>query len=77
MGKIIRFIIRTGKRGKITAGCRDYMEELKDQFSGLIQNYEDDSADVREVDTLTEALDAGRCAMRWSVKLLRKEVIIY
>ena len=36
----------------------DYMEELKDQFSDLIQEYEDDGADVRKVDTLTEALDA-------------------
>mgnify|MGYP000109759663 FL=1 len=34
------------------------MEELKDQFSYLIQEYEDDGADVRKVDTLTEALDA-------------------
>ena len=33
-------------------------EKLKDQFSDLIQEYEDDGADVRKVDTLTEALDA-------------------
>ena len=34
------------------------MEELKNQFSELIQEYEDDGVDARKVDTLTEALDA-------------------
>ena len=48
------------------------MEELKDQFSDLIQEYEDDGADVRKVDTLTELWTRWKMHMRWSVKLLRK-----
>ena len=57
MGKIINLSAVLEKEEKLQQVV-DYMEELKDQFSDLIQEYEDDGADVREVDTLTEALDA-------------------
>ena len=68
MGKIINLSAVLEKEEKLQQVV-DYMEELKDQFSDLIQEYEDDGADVRKVDTLTEAL---KMHMRWSVKLLRK-----
>jgi len=57
MGKIINLSAVLEKEEKLQQVV-DYMEELKDQFSYLIQEYEDDGADVRKVDTLTEALDA-------------------
>ena len=57
MGKIINLSAVLEKEEKLQQVV-DYMEELKDQFSDLIQEYEDDAADVRKVDTLTEALDA-------------------
>ena len=58
MGKIINLSAVLEKEEKLQQVV-DYMEELKDQFSDLIQEYEDDGADVRKVDTLTEALDAS------------------
>ena len=57
MGKIINLSSVLEKEEKLQQVV-DYMEELKDQFSDLIQEYEDDGADVRKVDTLTEALGA-------------------
>ena len=57
MGKIINLSSVLEKEEKLQQVV-DYMEELKDQFSDLIQEYEDDGADVRKVDTLTESLDA-------------------
>ena len=57
MGKIINLSAVLEKEEKLQQVV-DYMEELKDQFSDLIQEYEDDGADVRKVDTLTEDLDA-------------------
>ena len=57
MGKIINLSSVLEKEEKLQQVV-DYMEELKDQFSDLIQEYEDDGADVRKVYTLTEALDA-------------------
>ena len=57
MGKIINLSAVLEKEEKLQQVV-DYMEELKDQFSDLIQEYEDDGADVRKVDTLTEAQDA-------------------
>lgn len=57
MGKIINLSSVLEKEEKLQQVV-DYMEELKDQFSDLIQEYEDDGADVRKVDTLNEALDA-------------------
>lgn len=57
MGKIINLSSVLEKEEKLQQVV-EYMEELKDQFSDLIQEYEDDGADVRKVDTLIEALDA-------------------
>ena len=57
MGKIINLSSVLEKEEKLQQVV-DYMEELKDQFSDLIQEYEDDGVDARKVDTLTEALDA-------------------
>ena len=57
MGKIINLSAVLEKEEKLQQVV-DYMEELKDQFSYLIQEYEDDGADAEKVDTLTEALDA-------------------
>ena len=57
MGKIINLSSVLEKEEKLQQVV-EYMEELKDQFSDLIQEYEDDGADVSKVDTLTEALDA-------------------
>ena len=57
MGKIINLSAVLEKEEKLQQVV-DYMEELTDQFSYLIQEYEDDCADVRKVDTLTYALDA-------------------
>ena len=57
MGKIIDLSSVLEKEEKLQQ-VADYMEELKNQFSELIQEFEDDGADARKVDTLTEALDA-------------------
>lgn len=57
MGKIIDLSVVLEKEEKLQQ-VADYMEELKNQFSELIQEYEDDGVDARKVDTLTEALDA-------------------
>mgnify|MGYP000345886261 CR=1 FL=1 len=50
MGKIINLSAVLEKEEKLQQVV-DYMEELKDRFSDLIQEYEDDGADVRKVDT--------------------------
>ena len=47
MGKIINLSAVLEKEEKLQQVV-DYMEELKDQFSDLIQEYEDDGADVRK-----------------------------
>ena len=47
MGKIINLSSVLEKEEKLQQVV-DYMEELKDQFSDLIQEYEDDGADVEE-----------------------------
>ena len=57
MGKIIDLSSVLEKEEKLQQ-VADYMEELKNQFSELIQEYEDDGVDGRKLDTLTEALDA-------------------
>ena len=61
MGKIINLSAVLEKEEKLQQVV-DYMEELKDQFSDLIQEYEDDGADVRKVATLTAALGAMEAA---------------
>ena len=57
MGKIINLSAVLEKEEKLQQVV-GFRVELKARFSGLILEYEDDGADVRKVDTLTEALDA-------------------
>ena len=57
MGKIINLSAVLEKEEKLQQVV-DYMEELKDQFSDQIKENEEEDAEVRKVDTLTEALDA-------------------
>ena len=72
MGKIINLSAVLEKEEKLQQVV-DYMEELKDQFSDLIQEYEDDGADVRNVDTLTEALDALEVAYEMVCEVAEEE----
>ena len=76
MGKIINLSSVLEKEEKLQQVV-EYMEELKDQFSDLIQEYEDDGADVRKVDTLTEALDALEDAYEMVCEVAGRGVIIY
>ena len=50
------------------------MEELKNQFSELIQEYEDDGVDGRKLDTLTEALDALEDAYEMVCEVTESEI---
>ena len=57
MGKIIDLSAVMEKEEKLEQ-IADYMGELKDEFAALIQEFDEDGADQRKLDTLTEALDA-------------------
>lgn len=57
MGKIIDLSAVMEKEEKLEQ-IGDYMGELKDEFAALIQEFDEDGADQRKLDTLTEALDA-------------------
>ena len=57
MGKIIDLSAVMEKEEKLEQ-IADYMGELKDGFAALIQEFDEDGADQRKLDTLTEALDA-------------------
>ena len=57
MGKIIDLSAVMEKEEKLEQ-IADYMGELKDKFAALIQEFDEDGADQRKLDTLTEALDA-------------------
>ena len=57
MGKIIDLSAVMEKEEKLEQ-IADYMGELKDVFAALIQEFDEDGADQRKLDTLTEALDA-------------------
>ena len=57
MGKIIDLSAVMEEEEKLEQ-IADYMEELKDEFAALIQEFDEDGADQRKLDTLTEALDA-------------------
>ena len=57
MGKIIDLSAVMEKEEKLEQ-IEDYMGELKDEFAALIQEFDEDGADQRKLDTLTEALDA-------------------
>ena len=57
MSKIVKLtsaIEREEKLNEIYAN----LEELKNQFTALIDEYEEEKSDSRKVDTLIEALDA-------------------
>ena len=43
----------------------DYMGELKDEFAALIQEFDEDGADQRKLDTLTEALMHWKTLTIW------------
>lgn len=36
----------------------DYLDQLKDKFADLVEEYDEEEADPKEIDALTEALDA-------------------
>ena len=55
MGKIIDLSAVMEKEEKLEQ-IADYMGELKDEFAALIQEFDEDGADQRKLDT--EALDA-------------------
>ena len=57
MGKIIDLSAVMEKEEKLEQ-IADYMGELKDEFAALIQEFDEDGADQRKLDTLTESLDA-------------------
>ena len=57
MGKIIDLSAVMEKEEKLEQ-IADYMGELNDEFAALIQEFDEDGADQRKLDTLTEALDA-------------------
>ena len=57
MGKIIDLSAVMEKEEKLEQ-IADYMGELKDELAALIQEFDEDGADQRKLDTLTEALDA-------------------
>ena len=57
MGKIIDLSSLLEKEEKLEL-IADYMEELKDEFAALIQEYDEDGEDQDKLDALTEALDA-------------------
>ena len=57
MGKIIDLSAVMEKEEKLEQ-IADYMGELKDEFAALIQEFDEDGADQRKLDTLTDALDA-------------------
>ena len=57
MGKIIDLSAVMEKEEKLEQ-IADYMGELKDEFAALIQEFDEDGADQRKLDTLTEALEA-------------------
>ena len=57
MGKIIDLSAVMEKEEKLEQ-IADYMGELKDECAALIQEFDEDGADQRKLDTLTEALDA-------------------
>lgn len=57
MGKIINLSSVLEKEEKLEQ-IADYMEELKNEFAALIQEYDEDGEDQDKLDALTEALDA-------------------
>ena len=73
MGKIIELSSVLEIEEKLQQ-VADYIEELKNQFSELIQEYEDDGVDDRKLDTLTEALDALEDAYEMVCEVTESEI---
>ena len=57
MSKIVNITSREDKDQKLQ-DIANSLEELKDVMAEVIDAYEEDHADSRKMDTLTEALDA-------------------
>lgn len=57
MSKIVKLSSTTEREKKLNE-IYENMEELKNQFTALIDEYEEEESGSRKVDTLIEALDA-------------------
>lgn len=57
MSKIVKLISAIEREEKLNE-IYENLEELKNQFTALIDEYEEEKSDSRKVDTLIEALDA-------------------
>ncbi len=57
MSKIVKLSSATEREKKLNE-IYENMEELKNQFAALIDEYEEEESGSRKVDTLIEALDA-------------------
>ncbi len=57
MSKIVKLLSATEREKKLNE-IYENMEELKNQFTALIDEYEEEESGSRTVDTLIEALDA-------------------
>lgn len=57
MSKIIELAPLAGKEEKLEQ-ISDYLKQIKTELAELVEEYEEDQADARKADTLTEALDA-------------------
>nr|WP_295293485.1 hypothetical protein [uncultured Blautia sp.] len=57
MSKIVKLSSATEREKKLNE-IYENMEELKNQFTALIDEYEEEESGSRKVDTLIEALDA-------------------
>lgn len=57
MGKIID-LSEVLEKGEKLEQIVELLDDLKDDFAELIQEYEDDGADEDKLDSLTDALDA-------------------
>lgn len=57
MSKIVKLSSATEREKKLNE-IYENMEELKNQFAALIDEYEEEESGSRKIDTLIEALDA-------------------
>ncbi|MGN8783441.1 hypothetical protein ACTNES_03710 [Blautia sp. HCP3S3_D9] len=57
MSKIVKLTSAIEREEKLNE-IYENLEELKNQFTALIDKYEEEKSDSRKVDTLIEALDA-------------------
>ena len=57
MSKIVKLTSAIEREEKLNE-IYENLEELKNQFTALIAEYEEEKSDSRKVDTLIEALDA-------------------